>query len=112
MAERSEDSATQLVYRGILHALETGAVSPGQRLIESELAAHFGVGRNAIREAMQKLAARGVIDLQRNRSASIRQMVAWSNHATRIRCRSQRARSIWFIPSMHPPSAASSTRRS
>lgn len=68
------DGASQTVYRGILHALETGAVSPGQRLIESELAAHFGVGRNAIREAMQKLAARGVVDLQRNRSASIRQM--------------------------------------
>lgn len=81
MAEDSDtatarEGASQTVYRGILHALETGAVSPGQRLIESELAAHFGVGRNAIREAMQKLAARGVVDLQRNRSASIRQMDA------------------------------------
>jgi DNA-binding GntR family transcriptional regulator len=76
MAEQSDDGASQVVYRGILHALETGAVIPGQRLIESELAAHFGVGRNAIREAMQKLAARGVVDLQRNRSASIRQMDA------------------------------------
>jgi DNA-binding GntR family transcriptional regulator len=74
MTEKSDEGASQLVYRGVLHALETGAVSPGQRLIESELAAHFGVGRNAIREAMQKLAARGVVDLQRNRSASIRQM--------------------------------------
>ena len=73
-AERTGEGASHSVYRGILHALETGAVVPGQRLIESELSDHFGVGRNAVREAMQRLAARGVVDLSRNRSASIRQM--------------------------------------
>lgn len=72
--ETSEHPASHSVYEGILHALETGAVIPGQRLVESELAEHFGVGRNAVREAMQLLAARGVIDLRRNHSASIRQM--------------------------------------
>ncbi len=47
---------------------------PGQRLVETELAARFGVGRNAVREAMQRLAVRGVVDLSRYRSASIRQL--------------------------------------
>lgn len=69
-----EGGASQSVYHGILKALEAGAVVPGQRLTESELAAQFGVGRNAVREAMQRLSARGVVNLHRNRSASIRQI--------------------------------------
>jgi len=62
------------VYRGILDDLEQGRMVPGQRLAETDLAARFGVGRNAVREAMQQLAARGIIDLSRNRSPSIRQL--------------------------------------
>jgi DNA-binding GntR family transcriptional regulator len=69
-----EGGASQSVYSGILKALEAGAVVPGQRLTESELAAQFGVGRNAVREAMQRLSARGIVNLHRNRSASIRQI--------------------------------------
>src|SRR3546814_3683395 len=45
---------------------------PGQRIVETDLAVQFGVGRNAVREAMQQLAIRGVVDLSPNRSASIR----------------------------------------
>ncbi len=45
---------------------------PGQRLAETDLANRFGVGRNAVREAMQQLAARGVIDLHQHRSPTIR----------------------------------------
>lgn len=74
MEELSGEGASHSVYRGILEALEAGTVIPGQRLIESELSAQFGVGRNAVREAMQHLAARGVVNLHRNRSASIRQI--------------------------------------
>lgn len=72
--EEPDEGASQAVYRGILRSLDAGDVIPGQRLIESELAAQFGVGRNAVREAMQKLAARGVVNLHRNRSTSIRQI--------------------------------------
>lgn len=74
MEEFSGEGASLSVYRGILISLEAGNVVPGQRLIESELATQFGVGRNAVREAMQRLAARGVVTLHRNRSASIRQI--------------------------------------
>jgi DNA-binding GntR family transcriptional regulator len=61
------------VYCAIMQDLEEHRLSPGQRLVETELAVRFGVGRNAVREAMQRLAMRGVIDLSRHRSASIRQ---------------------------------------
>src|SRR3546814_8419132 len=49
------------VFLGILRDLETGRMVPGQRLVETELASRHGVGRNAVREAMQHLAARGVV---------------------------------------------------
>lgn len=64
--------STDRVYRGIMIDLEDGRMVPGQRLVETELAERFCVGRNAVREAMQRLAARGVIDLTPNRSPSIR----------------------------------------
>lgn len=66
--------SVQRVYRGILSDLEHGRMVPGQRLAETELAAQFAVGRNAVREAMQRLAVRGVVDLSRNRSPAIRRL--------------------------------------
>lgn len=71
----SEPSGTaRRVYMGILQDLERGRMVPGQRLVETELAARFAVGRNAVREAMQHLAVRGVIDLSPNRSPAIRRL--------------------------------------
>jgi DNA-binding GntR family transcriptional regulator len=52
--------------------LEERRLVPGQRLIETELASQFGVGRNAVREAVKQLAERGVVELTRNRSPAIR----------------------------------------
>ena len=63
---------TERVYRGIMADIEQGRMVPGQRLIETDLATRFAAGRNAVREAMQRLAARGVVDLSRNRSPAIR----------------------------------------
>jgi DNA-binding GntR family transcriptional regulator len=66
--------ASERVVFGILRALERQGLVPGQRLIETELAVQYGVGRNAVREAIQQLAARGIVDLSRNRSPSIRKL--------------------------------------
>jgi len=64
--------SSRQVYTGILRELDDQRMVPGQRLIETELAVHYSVGRNAVREAMQHLAARGIVDLSPNRSPSIR----------------------------------------
>ena len=66
--------AGRRVYLGILQDLESGRMVPGQRLIETDLATRFEVGRNAVREAMQHLVARGVVDLSPNRSPAIRRL--------------------------------------
>ncbi len=70
----AEPTAARRVYRGIMEDLEHHRLVTGQRLVETELALRFAVGRNAVREAMQLLAARGVIELQPNRSSIIRQL--------------------------------------
>ncbi|WP_245647554.1 GntR family transcriptional regulator [Novosphingobium lentum] len=72
MIEVSQAGTVERVYRGILRDLEEGRMVPGQRLVETDLATRYAVGRNAVREAMQRLAARGVVDLARNRSPAIR----------------------------------------
>ncbi|MGE4430380.1 MAG: GntR family transcriptional regulator [Sphingobium sp.] len=72
--EEKPAGSSRRVYLGVMQDLETGRMVPGQRLAETDLAARFGVGRNAVREAIQQLAARGVIDLSRHRSPMIRQL--------------------------------------
>ena len=73
---KSDDrtSAVQRVYRGILSDLDLGRMAPGQRLIETELASRFQVGRNAVREAIHRLEGRGVVDRSRHRSPAIRKL--------------------------------------
>jgi DNA-binding GntR family transcriptional regulator len=71
---RGPEISSQRVFRGIMKDLEDGRLVPGQVLAETSLAGQYGVGRNAVREAMQHLAARGVIDLSRNRSPTIRRL--------------------------------------
>src|SRR5687767_10505004 len=65
-------SASDTVFFGIVNALETQALVPGQRLVEVDLAAQFQVGRNSVREALHRLAAEGIVELFRHRGATIR----------------------------------------
>lgn len=68
----SEGGASDAVFTGIVRGLESQIFVPGQRLIEADLAAQFGVGRNSVREALQRLAAEGIVELLRHRGAAIR----------------------------------------
>jgi DNA-binding GntR family transcriptional regulator len=43
--------------------LTTGRIVPGQRLTEADLSRELGISKGPVREAMQRLAADGVIDL-------------------------------------------------
>lgn len=59
----------------IAATLETDIVSgifrPGEELKQGELAARFSVSRIPVRDALQLMAARGLIDLERNRRARV-----------------------------------------
>ncbi len=69
-------SAAQIVVDGVVQALEEGLLAPGQRLVEGDLCTRFGVARNAVREALQKLASDGVVVLSRHKGAAIREISA------------------------------------
>ena len=51
-----------------------GMLSPGQRLIETDLMAELDVGRSTIREAFLKLEAEGFVELRHQRGAIVRRM--------------------------------------
>ncbi|MBP0620562.1 GntR family transcriptional regulator [Cupriavidus consociatus] len=67
-------SASATVFFGIIGGLELGSFVPGQRLVETDLVTQFGVGRNSVREALQRLAAEGIVELPRHRGAVIRRL--------------------------------------
>jgi len=58
------------IREGILEA----RFVPGQRLVEIDLMNEFGVTRSAIREALRRVAADGLVRIERNRGASVRKI--------------------------------------
>jgi len=74
MSIASED-ARALVDRiaaSIQSQVLSGEIQTGSRLRQESLAAQFGVSRTPVREALRKLQASGVIELQPNRGAVVR----------------------------------------
>lgn len=67
-------SASDMVFFGVTNGLIVQKFVPGQRLVEADLALQFGVSRNSVREALQRLAAEGVVDIIRHRGAVIRSL--------------------------------------
>lgn len=67
-------TSADLVFFGVVKDLEARNLVPGQRLVEADLATQFGVGRNSVREALQRLAAEGIVDLFRHKGAAIRSL--------------------------------------
>ncbi|TYC79891.1 GntR family transcriptional regulator [Stappia sp. BW2] len=49
----------------------SGVLRPGEDLKQGEIAARFSVSRIPVRDALQLMAARGLIDLERNRRARV-----------------------------------------
>jgi DNA-binding GntR family transcriptional regulator len=67
-------AASDAVFLGIVQGLENQAFVPGQRLVETDLAATFRVSRNSVREGLHRLVAEGVVELLRHKGAMIRSL--------------------------------------
>ena len=61
----------QEIYDRIYLAILERRLAPGLHLREIELAAMFGVGRTKVRQALAKLVELGVVEVARNRGASV-----------------------------------------
>jgi DNA-binding GntR family transcriptional regulator len=59
-------------YAALHAAIVAGELSPGERLIEEELAERLGLSRGAVREAILRLGHEGLVVRERNRGARVR----------------------------------------
>lgn len=64
------------LWRELLDELEErivdGTLAPGQRLVEQDVAAEFGVSRGPVREAFTELARIGLLEINARRGAGVR----------------------------------------
>jgi DNA-binding GntR family transcriptional regulator len=69
-------SRTQFVLEGIKHRILTGRLTPGQALVEAELAAQFGVSKTPVREALKTLAGTGLVVMNQYKGVTVRRVDA------------------------------------
>ncbi|MFF4823864.1 GntR family transcriptional regulator [Streptomyces sp. NPDC001312] len=69
-------SRTQVVLEGIKHRILTGRLTPGQALVETELAAQFGVSKTPVREALKTLAGTGLVVMNQYKGVTVREVDA------------------------------------
>ncbi|MET9800003.1 GntR family transcriptional regulator [Streptomyces sp. NPDC006368] len=65
-------SRTQYVLEAIKHAILTGRFPPGKPLVETELAARYGVSKTPVREALKTLAGTGLVVMSQYKGATVR----------------------------------------
>lgn len=59
------------VYAALRQAVVEQALSPGTKLPEDGLGAHFGVSRTIVRAALQRLAGDGLVEMKAKRTATV-----------------------------------------
>ncbi len=64
--------AAQRAYTAIRDSIINGAYAPGMHLTESELAEIVGVSRTPVHDALLRLKADGLIEMQRNQGARVK----------------------------------------
>ncbi|MGN7982688.1 GntR family transcriptional regulator [Burkholderia sp. 22313] len=70
------DSTADTVAASLREMIVNGELQAGERLVERDLAEHFGISRIPMREAIQRLEREGLLDIFRNRGAVVRMLGA------------------------------------
>jgi DNA-binding GntR family transcriptional regulator len=60
------------VLEAIKHSILTGELSPGQALVESDLAERLGVSKTPVREALKTLAGTGLVEMLPYKGVTVR----------------------------------------
>ncbi|MEY3381124.1 MAG: GntR family transcriptional regulator [Hylemonella sp.] len=69
--QTSKATSTERVYFAVYRAILEHRLQPGTWLREEEMAKEFDLSRTVVRQALQRLAQDGVIELQHNRGARV-----------------------------------------
>ena len=67
---RDIESAVEHLKRDILQ----GRFAPGQRLVEVDIMSHLDITRGRVRDVFKRLHAEGIVQLDKNRGASVRKV--------------------------------------
>lgn len=70
-AEAPAPDASERAYAALLARIADGQVSAGERLMEQSLARELGVSRTPVRDALKRLAAEGLVDIEPHRGAQV-----------------------------------------
>ena len=70
----ADGSRSEFVYRSLIDAIRSGTFAPGYRIREEELARNLGVSRTPVREAIQLLQARRLVEQVSGRGLSIAEL--------------------------------------
>lgn len=65
-------SATERVYQQVRRGILTGIYAPAARLRETQLANDLAVSRTPVREALRRLGAEGLVEIDTHRGAQVR----------------------------------------
>ena len=71
---RSEIPQGQDAYHRLIAEIRAGVLRPGDRLLETDLAARLGISRTPVREAIRKLEADGLVTHVPHAGAAIRRL--------------------------------------
>ena len=66
----------ELTAKAIRNEIKTGRLAPGQRLIEAELCATVGASRASIRDALGRLEADGLVEIEHLKGARVRRLTS------------------------------------
>lgn len=69
-------STVETVHRHVVTGLLRGELQPGEWLRQDDLAAALGVSKVPVREALQRLAAEGLVSFEANRGSVVRSLTA------------------------------------
>ena len=68
------ESIVEVIIRRIKHDIRVGGFAPGQRLIEADVQQMTGASRGPVREAMRRLSAEGLLEMQHQKGARVRSL--------------------------------------
>ena len=69
--KKSPISLRETIYHVLRDDISYGMLSPGERLIEKDLAERFKASRSPIREAVRQLESEGLIEFERNKGITV-----------------------------------------
>jgi len=73
-SKEHRQTAVDAVIEAITDGVKDGRYAPGQRLVEADLTSELGVSRGPLREALGRLAAEGVLEIEPYRGAVVRRL--------------------------------------